>query len=296
MLSFYANKRHSTTATSCTARSSILIVLLLIFSSARRTTAFVPTSTTTPQRLHHRHTKELFFQNEADVVRQQWVEKSVNYYSKVMREERRRDLGQSSFDTSSLSLQLPQQQTLTAAAAAPVVSADQRDYLTLAKKHYFALVKVKDGKHHHAESIYRRIIDELMDEEDEECDHAKLAVTTLLLALHMQRSKDDGVSVKQARSVFLNFFRLVTMTSSAAGADQHAPCACSAKVLQAFALFEMKQGNELKSYMIVLKAIELDPELRPVLQWKQFRKAHDRFEKLMVHRKATTMSKPSLAP
>jgi hypothetical protein len=112
----------------------------------------------------------------------------------------------------------------------------------------------------------------------------------------MQRSK-NSVSVKQARSVFLNFFRLVTMSSAAGADNQHAPCACSAKVLQAFALFEMKQGNELKSYMIVLKAIELDPELRPVLQWKQFRKAHDRFEKLMVHRKATTtMPKPSLAP
>jgi hypothetical protein len=243
----------------------------------------MPAPTQTPQQGHWH--APLFFQNEADVVRKQWVEKSVSYYSKVMREERRRNLGQA--DATSLSLLHPQ--TMTAAGVTKEVvsvSADQRDYLTLAKKHYFALVKVKDGKHHQAESIYRRIIDELMDAEDEDCDHAKLAVTTLLLALHMQRSK-DSVSVKQARSVFLNFFRIVTMSAA-----DHGPCACSAKVLQAYALFEMKQGNELKSYMIVLKAIELDPELRPVLKWKQFRTAHERFEKLMVHRRTMT---PSLA-
>ena len=55
-------------------------------------------------------------------------------------------------------------------------------------------------------------------------------------------------------------------------------CVCSAKVLQAFALFEMKQGNSLKSLQLVQKAVQLDPTLRPVLKWKQFRDANARLK------------------
>lgn len=177
-------------------------------------------------------------------ARQQWVDKSLRYYSKVMREERRRNLGQ-----------------------IKEYEEYNYDFLQLAKKHYFALRKIKDGKPLHAELIYRRIIDELLqegEEEDGECDHAKLAVTTLLLALHLQRTGD----AKSTRSVFLSFFRIVV--AEAAKEPDH-ECACSAKVLQAFALFEMKQGNEKKSLEIVLKAVKLDPTLKPVLKWKQFR-------------------------
>jgi len=127
-------------------------------------------------------------------------------------------------------------------------------------------VKAKNNQPQHAELIYKRIIDELLTENDEEeCDHAKLAVTTLLLALHVQRS---GGEPKKTRSVFLRFFRLVNERSER--------CACSAKVLIAFALFEMKQGNSLKSLEIVLKAITLDPTVRPVLNWKQFRESMER--------------------
>lgn len=171
-------------------------------------------------------------------TRRDWIDKSLDYYSKVMREERRRSLGQ-----------------------VKDYEEYNKDFLQLAKKHYFALRKIKDGKPQHAEHIYRKIIDELVHEEDGGCDHAKLAVTTLLLALLLQRTGDS----KNTRSVFLNFFRTVV-----AAADDH-ECACSAKVLQAFALFEMKQGNELKSLEIVLKAVKLDPTLQPVLNWKQFR-------------------------
>ena len=46
--------------------------------------------------------------------------------------------------------------------------------------------------------------------------------------------------------------------------------ACSAKVLQAYVLFEMKRGHGRKSLEIVERAVELDEELRPVLAWKQF--------------------------
>jgi hypothetical protein len=153
-------------------------------------------------------------------------------------------------------------------------------YMLLAKKHYFALRKIKENKPQHAETIYRRIIDELVQEisdsennntnngvDDHACDHAPLAVTTLLLALLMQRMGD----AKKTRSVFLNFFRIAVLD---AGPDEE--CACSAKVLQAYALFEMKQGNALKSLELVHKAVQLDPTLQPVLQWKQFRDVLER--------------------
>lgn len=185
-------------------------------------------------------------------MRREWIDKSLSYYSKVMREERRRNLGQ-----------------------IKDYEEYNQDFLQLAKKHYFALRKIKDGKPQHAEMIYRKIIDELLQEEEEEeegeggCDHAKLAVTTLLLALHMQRTGDS----KTTRTVFLNFFRIVVATAER---EPDHECACSAKVLQAFALFEMKQGNEFKSLEIVLKAVKLDPTLRPVLKWKQFRDVLDR--------------------
>jgi len=186
--------------------------------------------------------------SQPDVVRRQWVDKSLNYYSKVMREERRRNLGQVSSE---------------------VLESEEyhEEFLALARKHYFALRKAKDGKPKHAELIYKKIIHELLAEDDQEggCDHAKLAVTTLLLALHVQRSGGDP---KKTRSVFLSFFRLVN--------QREEKCACSAKVLVAFALFEMKQGNSLKSLDIVLKAVKLDPTVRPVLNWKQFRESMDR--------------------
>lgn len=174
-------------------------------------------------------------------LRRDWEGRSVDYYSKVMREERRRTMGMT-----------PEQEN------------DPEDFARLAKHHYFALRKIKDGQHHHAEMIYRRIIREIThDDEDGHCDHVKLAVTTLLLALHCQRMGD----LKKARSVFLNFFRVVIVDNG----EHIDECACSAKVLGAYALFEMKQGNRIKSLEIAQKAAELDEALGPVLQWKQFR-------------------------
>jgi hypothetical protein len=140
---------------------------------------------------------------------------------------------------------------------------EQEEYVILAKKHYFAIQKVRDRKFHQAEHIYRKIIDELMEDEDQ-CDHAKLAVTTLLLALLTKRMGDP----KKTRSVFLSFFRIVVLS-----AEEGAECACSAKVLCAFSLFEMQQGNSLKSLEIAKKALEFDSSLEPVLRWKQFREA-----------------------
>jgi len=146
----------------------------------------------------------------------------------------------------------------------------QDDFRVLAEKHYYALRKIKDGKHRHAEIIYRRIIDEIMnEEEDGHCDHAKLAVTTLLLALHCQRMGDN----KKARAVFIHFFRVVVVNS---GDEDLSECACSAKVLGAYALFEMRQGHIKKSLEIAQKAVQFDQDLRPILNWKQFRVAEER--------------------
>lgn len=105
--------------------------------------------------------------------------------------------------------------------------------------------------------------------EEDGCDHAKLAVTTLLLALHCQRMGD----LKKTRSVFLSFFREAVVNSQK---DGHSECACSAKVLGAFALFEIKQGNGKKALEIAQKAVEFDSALEPVLNWKQFREVQTR--------------------
>jgi hypothetical protein len=181
----------------------------------------------------------------SQLIKQEWIDRSLVYYRKVMREERRLQGGQ----------------------LKDIDSKEYQDEFTqLANKHYFALRKIKDGKPLHAERIYRRIIDELY-KDDDECDHAKLAVTTLLLALLLQRMRAPA---KETRSVFLHFFRVAILDSL------EGECACSAKVLGAFALFEMKHGNTTKSYHILQLAVKLDPSLAPMLQWKQFRDVSQR--------------------
>mmetsp|Transcript_18811 Transcript_18811/g.52542 ORF Transcript_18811/g.52542 Transcript_18811/m.52542 type:complete len:266 (-) Transcript_18811:186-983(-) len=199
-----------------------------------------------------------------DQLRQEWSEKSISYYSKITREERRWSAGQIDQDV--------------------FASEEYRqEFEQLAKKHYFALKKIKEGRYHHAEIIYERIIKEIMKEDkaDHSCDHANLAVTTLLLALNCQRMGNP----EKARLVFLNFVHVVTTdTPKIRGENknnnnfaidkavvEHDECACSAKVLGAFALFEMKQGNPGKSLEIAHMAVDFDPSLEPMLEWKEFR-------------------------
>lgn len=184
--------------------------------------------------------------SEVNQLRKEFIDRSMSYYTKLTRERRRKSTGQD-------------------------FSLDQ----TAAIKHYFALTKIRDGEFNHAEVIYRRIIEEIMSEdEDGHCDHSKLAVTTLLLALHCQRMGD----IKKARSVFLDFFRVAIVRND----GQIDECACSAKVLGAYAIFEMKQGNLNKAYEIAQKAVQLDEELRPLLKWKQFEVVKDRGAKKRV--------------
>lgn len=195
--------------------------------------------------------------------RSEWISRSVEYYSTVMRKNR----GGPSQQTT--------QMDSTSASEAPGTSnrvvADEydRDFIRLATNHYYARSLIKEGKWTFAEKIYRRMIAELSDEDRRggDCDQcAQLAVSTLLLALHLQRMGD----VKAARVTFLRFFRRVAATE---GEEELRRCACSAKVLQAYALFEMKNGHAAKSLGIIRRAVRMDEELRPVLEWKQFRDA-----------------------
>ena len=140
------------------------------------------------------------------------------------------------------------------------------EHITMAARTYMAHRQVKIGKSSAAERIYRRLVKELAsstnDGKDCDCDFGRLAIPTLLLALLLQREKRPD----QARAVFESFYDMVVTEGGI-------KCSCSARVMQAFALFEMKQENPLRAVEIVFLAIRLDKKVRPVLKWKQFRTA-----------------------
>jgi hypothetical protein len=100
---------------------------------------------------------------------------------------------------------------------------------------------------------------------DGHCDYAKLAVSTLLLALLKQREGD----IKGTRFIFAHFFRILTSATSENTAEFR--CVCCAKVMQAFGLFELKCGNARKGLFLLEKAVSLDESLSPVLNWGQVR-------------------------
>mmetsp|Transcript_19449 Transcript_19449/g.31956 ORF Transcript_19449/g.31956 Transcript_19449/m.31956 type:complete len:323 (+) Transcript_19449:60-1028(+) len=180
-----------------------------------------------------------------------WVTRSVEYYSTVLRRNNEKPT---------------QMMDSVSGAMEHYDPLNDKNFVELATKHYYARHLIKNGKLTLAEKIYRKIINELEAEgSEEDCDHAKLAVSTLLLALHMQRYDD----IKATRAVFVNFFRRVAVSSE----EDEVKCSCSAKVLQAYALFEMKNGHSAKSLEIIQKAVKMDEDLRPVLGWKQFRDA-----------------------
>jgi len=145
-------------------------------------------------------------------------------------------------------------------------------YLKSAMENYFALEKIRENKPQHAESIYRRLMDELDPRTNkgiqgtsrvEQCEFSNLAVPTLLLGLLLQREErfDD------ARTVFEGF----SIVMEKEGVNHK--CSCSARVFQAHALFEMKQENPVKAAELILRAVRMDHNLRPVLRWKLFRDA-----------------------
>eukprot|EP00540_Astrosyne_radiata_P007977 CAMPEP_0116843130 /NCGR_PEP_ID=MMETSP0418-20121206/11913_1 /TAXON_ID=1158023 /ORGANISM="Astrosyne radiata, Strain 13vi08-1A" /LENGTH=252 /DNA_ID=CAMNT_0004473841 /DNA_START=164 /DNA_END=922 /DNA_ORIENTATION=- len=110
-------------------------------------------------------------------------------------------------------------------------------------------------------SMYRRLL-ESMSEEGNDPD-AHLAIPTLLLGLLLQRQErfDD------VRKVFDGFLHLLPDDD---GVDTRG---CSARVLQAYALMEIKQGNPLKAFELVSMAIGMDKGLSPILNWVPFQDA-----------------------
>ena len=232
----------------------------LQYSSGNSETASVPVTTTTIA-TESSATNVDMTPNGKKLLQQRkskWIEQSTQYYSTVMRHNTRVMKGQ-----------LPKQQSL----------ATHKKNLAIAKKMYFARHKIHSGNLKHAEVIYRKLIDELVQEaedEEEQCDHAQLAISTLLLALLLQRNNSDH-QASATREVFVRFFRIIARRTTDPNEDME--CACSAKVMQAWALFEMKQGNKKKSYRLAQMAVKLDSDLEPVLKWKPFRVAKELLER-----------------
>lgn len=227
----------------------------LAFLIQKHVSGFVPTH-------HHNHNRlenqivstknvdetNLDCKSLHEIRKRDWINRSVDYYFRVTREK--------TYVSSSSSNKVIDN------FIQPYQTKEQTE---IASRLYFARTKIKSGSPHHAEQIYRKIINEIMSSDpDDHCDHSALAVSTLLLALLLQRMGD----IKGTRSVFLNFFRVIQANE---GLEEIDNCACSAKVLQAFALFEMKRGNSKKSYELVNKAVTMDKSLERVLRWKQFR-------------------------
>ncbi|GFH44629.1 hypothetical protein CTEN210_01103 [Chaetoceros tenuissimus] len=186
-----------------------------------------------------------------------WIEQSTHYYTTIMKNEKRRTKGQ-------LKNQHLRQ---------------HKKNFQIAKKLYFARNKIHNGDLSHAEVIYRRLIHELSSEE-QDCDHAQLATSTLLLALLLQRCN----RYDETRKMFDDFFHMVHKEEG-----DVFECVCCAKVIQAYALFEMKQGNKKKSFRLASMAVKMDEDLHSVFRWKQFREA----QQLVENNQERTLSKES---
>jgi len=155
-------------------------------------------------------------------------------------------------------------------------------YLKSAMENYFALEKLRNNKPRHAETIYRRLMNELHPSntnsntngnhddgctQHKDCEFSQLAVPTLLLGLLLQR---EG-RFEDARTVFEGFSHALEQANN--NTNKPHACCCSARVLQAHALFEMKQDNPVRAVELIRRAIRMDRNLRPVLRWKLFRDA-----------------------
>ncbi|KAL7580692.1 hypothetical protein ACA910_002200 [Epithemia clementina (nom. ined.)] len=202
------------------------------------------------------------YKNEARSI---WIESSLKYYATITR-------GRGG-GTNRNSM----------AAAREKMKTVDSQYLRLAMENYVAREKIKMGKAHHAETIYRRLMEEILPMDNdkpkrgqaasETCDFSSLAVPTLLLALLLQREEryDDTRSVLEGFCYVYDTFHI----SSQDRHSHHHKCSCCARVFQAYALFEMKQDNPQKALQLLFRAIRMDRNLRPVLKWRQFRLAMD---------------------
>jgi len=167
---------------------------------------------------------------------QEWISRSIEYYTKIMRHD----------------------------SVSEAVSTEEQS--RTAKKLYHAIQQVRSGKLERAENIYRRTIQDIRRIDQEEgCRNAELATTTLLLALVLQRMNN----IPEARRVFHRFFR----TAVEKVKEEPHECLCTAKVLGAYSLFEMRFGSIHRSFEIARQAIQFDSSLSKILDWKQFRDA-----------------------
>jgi tetratricopeptide (TPR) repeat protein len=200
-----------------------------------------PTAAFVPQRMPHRprFTSRLFSSTPGRATDgQEWIDASIEYYTKIMRGQEQHG------------------------------AKDRRT----ASKLYFALQNIRQGRYHRAEAVYRRALDEIERlNEDGQCENAKLASTTLLLALVLQRMGD----IQEARNVFHKFFRFAMMETKQGPITE---CACSAKVLGAYALFEMKHGSKKKSLHLARQATNFDQSLSKLFDWKPFKEVDCEYE------------------
>ena len=133
-------------------------------------------------------------------------------------------------------------------------------------------------------------------------DIPAFAATTLLMALHHQRHNKDA---RKARAVFNYFFKVANdyyLADGRSHSHAHSPhshahagdahthedgsecfcmgavdCGekCTARVLQAFALFESKNSLRPKSKFLIRRAMEYDPSVASLLRWKIFQDGAD---------------------
>ncbi|GMH75330.1 hypothetical protein TL16_g06725 [Triparma laevis f. inornata] len=89
---------------------------------------------------------------------------------------------------------------------------------------------------------------------------------------------------KKVRATFNNFFKIASdfysdesnVLSNPTTDHAHEDCicgcgkGCTARVIQAFALFESKNKLKPKSKFLIKRAIEFDPNLESILKWKMF--------------------------
>jgi len=196
-------------------------------------------------------------------AKNEWMNNSLRYYRQITRKGAPGSSVDATAVSSSSALQQQQQQEQQ--------HQQSPTYLKSAMENYFAREKIKDNKPQHAESIYRKLLKDFSPKViEEECEFCHLAVPSLLLALLLQR---EG-RIDDARVVFDGFNQVLEQSILQSSSSRKViSCSCSARVLQANALFEMKQSNPIKAAELIIRAVRMDRTLRPVLRWKQFREA-----------------------
>lgn len=159
-------------------------------------------------------------------------------------------------------------------------------------ENYFAIEKIRNNKPQHAEYIFRRLMKEVhpndsKHDDEHHCAFSELAVPTLLLGLLLQREE----RFEETRTVFQGFADAVDGASE----GERMECSCCARVLQAYALFEMKQDNPMKATELILKSIRMDRNTRTVLRWKMFRDSLADYRRIQREERRSRKNRAPLA-